>query len=210
MPDYKLTIEFAHDQDLEEIRKLGYRTVISKSSASSSGSPVAWLSLDPLMTDVITWAEEYYQYASLTQIQQNATIQEVTYTDQPVAFADENGAGFQYTFENGVWSKPVNVDIPPGSVMALNNGSAANPMTIGLAQEASTSAGGSGLSPINAVPVLETYHDFQTPHTIVSVFMDLVSNNGVVLSRIQSNAATVTFGGDVTEATVNYNNGVWS
>ena len=194
---YQLNI--AIDQNgLNNIYAAGQAVTLVKSVVSnplvSGNLPIAWLNFQPLMQNQVTWIENYYIYATTTQLQAGATIKQSSVTTVPVQ------TGWDYTFKSGQFSGAqggatgtYNMDNQQGSGFSF-----------GLAQQAVVN-NVSTMAPLNAIPVLVNEGASFTPYETISVFLSASVDNGVVLSQVSSNALAVTLRSQNPSATIGFN-----
>jgi hypothetical protein len=201
MPTYTLDLSIGA-ADLETIKTAGENIIVAKPVNSATGTPnVAWLSINPLEGNQITWTEDYAMFASTTSVSGGANIFQVSATSYP---ADD---GMCYEFDaNGAFGGSVMAPDPVtvGQYSSLNNYTADPAMTFGLTQSANTTSGIYTLSPLNAQSVPSNQQVIFTPFTIVWVWLEASLKSGVVLTEVVSQVAVVTFGGSVTSQTLDY------
>jgi hypothetical protein len=147
----------------------------------SGNLPIAWVSFQPFQQNSITWIENYNLYATTTQLTAGATIVQTSVTGAPVL------TGWTYTFAQGQFT-----GAQGGAAGTFNMTNQQQGMySFGLAQQAVVN-NVPVIAPLNAVPVLNNESASFTPQENVSIFLSMISNNGVVLSQVASNALTVT------------------
>jgi hypothetical protein len=195
MNQYQLNINI--DQTgLTQIYQSGQTVAIAQTvqSGLGSGSPLAWISFQPFQTNQVTWAPNYYLYASTTQLQPGATVMLMSMTPSPAQF------GSTYTFQNGVFTGAA------GGPNALNVANLQSGMALafGVAQHATVN-GSNVLAPTNAVTMLYNQTASFTPTGQVFIFLSSISNNGVVLSQIPSSALAVTLTSQNPAANIGFN-----
>lgn len=193
MTTYSLTLNI-DQKGLTDIYNADQRVTIVKSVGNEPAS-VAWISFQPLETNVITWEEEYVIYGTMGEVDSGAKIVMTSQTGT----AD---TGLLYTFDKGQFtaSQAGGAD---GQFSVLN--SQANGLTFGLAQEANINGASISLAPMNAVMVNDGQTASFVPIEKVSVYLSSFKNNGVVISGVVSNAAVVTLTSDSPSATLGFN-----
>lgn len=183
MTTYQLNFDIK-EEDLNKINGASQCLTIVKSANGSNFAnqhPVAWLAFPPMGTDLVSWTEKYYMYATHTLIESGAIIQMSSMTKQPL----EEGSLYTFTKNN------VFVSSSNGAQGVFDLSNQAQDMTFGLAQKAvvnqvSTSA------PLNAIDVLFNEQASFEPEETLSIFLSSYSNNGCVISQVASNALVVT------------------
>lgn len=194
---YQITINI-DDAGLKKIYQAQqYVTLVKNVIAnplSSGNLPIAWLSFAPLETNQITWTENYYMYASTTELTAGATISMTSQSQTEVQ------QGWVYTFAQGQF----NGSPAAGSTFNVANQTATGEFTFGLAQQA-TLNNVSTLAPLNAQPVLFNETATFTPTETISVFLSSLADNGVILSQVASNALGLTLTSQDPSANVGFN-----
>ena len=201
MPTYTLDLSIDAN-DLETITGAGENIIVAKPVNIAGATPnVAWLSIVPLEGNQIIWTEDYAMYASTTQAQGGASIFQTSATSYPA----EDGICYELD-AGGVFTGPVASPQPvsAGSYSTINSYTALPAMTLGLTQSATTTSGNFTLSPLNAQSVPGNQQVIFTPLTTVWVWLQAQLSSGVVLTKVTSNVAVVTFGGSVTTQSLAY------
>lgn len=181
---YQLNISI-DSKGLGQIYAAGQSVTLVKSVVAnplqSGNLPIAWVSFQPFQQNAITWIENYNLYATTTQLTAGATIVQTSVTGAPVL------TNWTYTFAQGQFT-----GAQGGSASTFNMINQQQGMfSFGLAQQAVVN-NVPVIAPLNAVPVLNNESASFTPQENVSIFLSMISNNGVVLSQVASNALTVT------------------
>jgi hypothetical protein len=198
MSTYVLNIDIA-SSDLATIVGSGQQLSIIKSAAG--GTPVSWVTFTPFENNTITWTEDYYLYASQTEVQASATIQKLS---QTAGIANESQV---YSFSNSVFS--------PGSASTLEGYLVQNAMTMyqsltfGLAQGLTVNGTAQPTSPINAQVLPRGFQAQFIPYeTVILVF-----NNTIITSQVYTRTASesdqITFGPGTSTQTVSFSAGKW-
>ncbi len=183
MTTYTLNIDI-DKAGLDILTEASQQICIVKQTTPTS-NPVIWVTFHPELTNSVTWTEDYLVYGSSTSIQSGATIE--TNSVLPASGGDT------YTFENGQFDengKPGNSAVQYG---VDNQDDNFNPLTAGLAQVNSQTAGET--IPINATEVPFNNTGVYTPIEKVQVFAMAEVNNALVLSSVTGDALLV----DLTE-----------
>lgn len=195
MTTYQLTIDI-DNAGLTNIYNAGqYVTLVKSVIASSTESQVAWISFQPLQTNVVSWVENYYLYATTTAMQSGATITMTSTSSNAVQ------EGWLYTFQNGQFNGGTSGTGTTFNVANQMNNASYN---FGLAQYASVN-NVSTFAPLNAVSVLYNETASFTPQEIISIYLSSFSNNGTVISSVASNALTVTLTSTSPSAVIGFN-----
>jgi hypothetical protein len=198
MPNYKLNVLFS-SKDVGTIFDASEKVVLLKKA--SAGTPVAWVTFQPFEQNYISWTEEYAIYASNKQIQSGATIDKLS----EVASIPKQ----LYTFNRGTFAPPVSgTDFQDGQYVTTNKMNGYDTLVFGLAQEVECNGNIIPGSPINAaiVPLNQTAKF--TPYETITIFLEANINNGTVVTDIISTSLDVTFGGSITEITVQYDSSI--
>lgn len=194
MTTYQLTIDI-DNAGLTKIYNAGqYVTLVKSVVTSTTESQVAWVSFQPLQTNVVTWVENYYLYSTTTSLQSGATITMTSTSSTPVQ------EGWMYTFAQGQFSGVSGA----GSTFNVNNQMNNASYNFGLAQQASVN-NVTTFAPLNAVSVLFNQTASFTPQEIISVYLSSYSNNGTVISSVAGNACTVTLSSTSPSASLGFN-----
>jgi hypothetical protein len=178
---YQLTIQF-DSYGLKTINEADQLVTIVKSV--SGGVPVAWVSFQPMESNVVVWTETYSVYASTTEIQDGAQI--ITQLTQPAA------AGNTYTLSGGQFDNG-EPNLPPLEYGVVNNDpnfevEEVQMITTGLYQEAIVN-GEPTASPLNAVNIPYRESGTFIPIETVQVFTSSYQNG--MVSAVSSQALQV-------------------
>jgi len=192
---YQLTIDI-DSTGLTNIYNAGQYVTLVKSvgSTTSAANSVAWVTFEPYQTNIVTWVENYYMYATTQSLQSGATIVMTSQTSSAVQ------TGWTYTFEQGQFTGAT------GGASGSFNGEnqQANGVNFGLAQQANIN-GSISYAPLNAVPVNFNQNVSFTPMETVSIYLSSYSNNGVVISSVAGNALAVTLTSANPNALIGFN-----
>lgn len=201
MPTYTLNLSIS-PSDLATISGAGENIIVAKPVTNASGTPnVAWLSVQPLENNQITWVENYAIYASTTSIESGAAI----FQSSTTPFPAEDGVCYDFG-TNGVFGGPTTgpQSVPLGSYSTLNDFTSSPAMTFGLTQSATANGGLISLSPLNAQSVPELQQVFFTPLTTVWVWLEANVQSATMITGVFSQVAVVTFGDGVTTQGLTY------
>lgn len=197
MSVYELSVEF-DDADLEVINRAAQKITITRHVAGQSANQVAWVAFSPLENNSIQWEDSYYLYASNSEIQNGATIKVLS---DKLALETK-----QLPFTStGIFGNPTSVILPQGKYGLANQYTTRPSMVFGLAQTATVQGVAVPASPLNASLVpMNQFATFQ-PLDKIEVSLEANADNGMVISRVSSNALPITFGGSVTKIACKYN-----
>lgn len=200
--NYKLDL-IIDDESLKILRASQLKVTLAKPVNKEDTPNVAWIVFDPFSGNTVEWSEEYGIYASPGQVIQNGAV----ITRMSERFPAQDAA--YYSFDaSATFSGPFTGSGAPmkGSFKAINNmpSSLYPVLTFGLEQKASINSKGIDPSPINAALVPASYNAVFTPLTTVYVWLQAEFTSGTVITSINGNSASVTFGGSTTSQTLKY------
>lgn len=195
------TLNFTIDTaGVEAINGAGQSITIAKSVAGGGTTPVAWLAFEAAQTIQVTWEENYWIYATNTQVQAGAQILSTAITDEAAV------SGKLYTFESTQIFSPPTPPAQPVGTFDVTNQVGNNSWLFGLAQMAKIAGKDTpNPVPLNIVSALNNETLTFTPEVTVSIFLQSVTNNGVVISQIESNALVVTLTSAAPSASIGFN-----
>jgi len=176
MTTYTLALQF--DQpSIDTIYANGQYLNISKyGGIAGDPSSVVWLSWHPLTGNIVTWQENYYLYATVTQTQAGATI--TTSTNIPAI------VGRKYVLDDTGFHD-AGSGAPSGTIYVTNNSSTT--FYCGLAQPAVVSGqSDSGLCAMNRVIVPGHQAASFAPIVRLWAYIGMTANNGAVASAVSS------------------------
>ncbi len=170
---------------VKQFNQLNQKVVIVKEAPGNS-SPVAWVTFSPFEINTVSWQETYGVYASNTVMEGTAKIEKSSY-----AQASEKQC---YNFEFGTFNAPVaDKDLPSNTYEVKNAMMTPSQLTFGLAQDVVANGVSYEGSPINAVQIMSNESATFTPHERISIFMQSDLDDGMVISRIKSQALQLDF-----------------
>ncbi|UCH98431.1 MAG: hypothetical protein JSV88_16740 [Candidatus Aminicenantes bacterium] len=190
------------DDSLAIIRAAQLKLTLAK--PVGGGNPnVTWLVFSPFAGNKVEWQEEFGIYASPNQVIQNGAvisrISEVFPAQDAAYYSFSSSATFGGPFTGsgapGKGQFKVNNDMPNTTHPAL---------TFGLEQKASINASGIEASPINAALIPAAMKVTFTPLTTVYVWLQGQFTSGTVITEINGDATSVTFGGSITSQALVY------
>ncbi|MGB0523078.1 MAG: hypothetical protein ACPGJS_08965 [Flammeovirgaceae bacterium] len=195
MPKYQLNIDF-ESSDLKTIAQAGEQVILMKQT--DGGTPVAWVSIDPFNNNTVEWEENYALYASMTEVQNGATIHKLSDTEaKPMVV-------YPFTSYGAMGTAKADSSLTQGQYAVVNNYEKTDILTFGLAQGVQVNGTGYAYKPLNAQPVPKRQGATFIPLTEVVVFLDAKLEDGMVITEVRSRATTLTFGGNITDITVKY------
>ncbi len=194
MPSYSLNIDI-DPKDLPDILKAYQMVTIVKQTNSSSNPMVAWVAFSPLAKNTMAWTENYALYASESQIQAGATIQEMTDTIAT--------PGLQYAFSEGVFGTPTPVDLPPNTYEVSNQfGTTPESLLFGLAQSVQVNGSASVNNPIGAMEILNGEVGQFTPLETIQVFLQANVSTSMFVGSVTSTPLSLKYGGSAISYTI--------
>ncbi|MBU3961463.1 MAG: hypothetical protein KJ670_14965 [Alphaproteobacteria bacterium] len=201
MPSYSLTLNI-DPTDLNVIKAAGQRLTLAK--PVGSGDPnVVWLSIDPFQSTTVEWTEDYWIYASTTEVTQGNNISKLSEVT-PGPALDAGYYPFTPAATFGVFQN--NPGIASGTYAAENMMPYTQypALTFGLSQSAMVSKKLAERKPISAQSVLSQQQIQMTPFTNVYVWLQSQFASETIITKIIGNNAVARFGGGVTDITLKY------
>lgn len=201
MADYTLTLNI-DPVDLNYIKAAGQRLTLAK--PVGSGDPnVVWLSIDPFPSTTIEWVEDYWIYASTTEVTQGATISKLSEVT-PGPALDAGYYPFTPAATFGVYQKTPSI---PSGTFGANNNMPYNQypaLTFGLSQSALISKKPAERKPISATSVLSQQQILMTPFTNIYVWLQSQFASETIITKITGKSTVAKFGGGVTDIALKY------
>jgi hypothetical protein len=180
---------------VKNFNHLNQKVVIVK-EAEGSSVDVAWVTFPPFEINSVSWEETYGVYASCSSIEGTAKIAKSSYAE-----ASEKQS---YEFAEGIFQPPVPDSSLGNSTYEVKNSMTDTDMlTFGLAQNVVANGVNYEGNPINAVQVMSNESATFKPHERIRIFMQADLDDGMVISRIKSQALELDFA-DKTEITIKY------
>lgn len=201
MPNYSLTLTI-DPTDLNVIKAAGQRITLAK--PVGSGDPnVVWLSIDPFQSTSVEWKEDYWIYASTTEVSQGAAINKLSEVT-PGPALDAGYYPFTPAATFGVFQNDPSVN--SGTFAAVNNMpyNQYPALTFGLSQSAMVNKKPAERKPISAQLVPSQNRIQMTPFTTVYVWLQSQFASETIITKIIGNNAVARFGGGVTDITLKY------
>jgi hypothetical protein len=182
--------------DLTVFKTTGQNIQVAKLVGNASQPNVVWLSIDPWPDVRIDWEEAYGIYASNTQLQAGAVIQQIS--GMP---SDKTEDQISYALGmDTLWKKDPTAPLASPGTYCIEN-QMVNPaypyLAFGLTQPASVNGNGTGDQVLNATSVLPNNGATFTPLTTVYVWLQGQQQCGSVIVGVTSKTAVITMkGGD--------------
>jgi len=193
MAQYTLNVGF-DNRSLDAIYRAGQQVTLVKQLPHSQ--PVAWVTFDPLNKNTITWTENYAIYASTTQTQAGAVIDELS----DIMAVDANS----YPFVNGHFQNGQSGIVGTGEYGIQNRATQFDMLTFGLAQGISVNGVAKPNQPINAQSVLKMQNAVFTPFENVMIYLHAHVESSMIVTDVEGFATTLTFGGSQIVNNVQY------
>ncbi|MBF0624922.1 MAG: hypothetical protein HQL82_08950 [Magnetococcales bacterium] len=199
MATYTLNVGFTN-ADLQLFYATGTNLIIAKPAQGGSTPNVAWLVVQPMQANQVTWDEQYGVYASTSDMSNGATLTKMSSTGIPAVM----GRLYDLSAAGTIDLQPNSAG--PNSFTLLNQyQSPKNYMTVGLYQNANVNSISILGNAISAVPVITNYTAVMTPFTTVYLWMQSQVKSNSVVTTVTSTTTQVTFGGGVYSANMQYN-----
>lgn len=170
---------------VKQFNQLKQKVIIVKETGGVY-TDVAWVTFAPFEINTVTWEQTYGVYASCSEMAGNTKIEKSSY-----AKASEKQC---YTFNNGIFEPPVtDTSLADNMYEVRNHMLIPNQLTFGLAQDVVANGISYEGNPINAVQILSNESATFTPHEKIRIFMQSNLDDGMVLTRIKSQALDLDF-----------------
>lgn len=196
MSQYMLNISFS-EKALAILAKAHQKVVLVKKTAGNKDTAVSWVTFKPWEKNTISWKEEFALYASDSEIQGGATICKLS--DKMAS------SGVQYQLADGaIQAMGPGSEMPSNCYSIRNNEDDCDGILVGLAQSVSVNGRAFANNPINAVYVPYGQNVMMEPIESVSVYLENDMNDGMVVTKLRSDALTITYSGE-NEHTISYN-----
>lgn len=198
MPTYTLNTAFT-EEDLMRLYAAGANVVVAKPNAG--GPPnVAWTVFRPVISNTMTWEEQYGIYASNTDIVNGARLVQMSRTEYPAV------AGKTYALNAAGFFGPPSGGGSPGCYTAVNefNNLPKGYLTFGLFQDAVVNGVATRGNAVSATPVLFNRAAPMAPFTTVYLWIQSQVTSNMVVTVVTSPITQVRFGGAITEVSLVY------
>jgi hypothetical protein len=196
MPSYTLTVNFT-SQQLQDLNVTGSRVSIGKQVEGRSPN-VIWQNFVTLQVNQVNWVEEYGIYVSNTEVQQGATITQLSST--PIGAA----TGQLYTLESSeVISGPTTGGVTNAFAL-LNEYSNKDYMTVGLYQDATVNGFAIAGNAVSAAPTLLASTAVMTPSTTLYIWLESDVTSNSIATTVTSPMTELAFGGAISQMSVSY------
>ena len=163
-----LSAIYAANQSVTLARQV--QSVVETVASTSTVMPpptVAWQAFQPVETNTVAWADQYYCFASTTPLGMGAAIQLNARSDAPMQ------KGSAYVFADGRFTQRPQA----GTAYVVANASLAGSYAFGMAQIATVN-NVSALAPVCAMPVLCSEAAYLDPSDLISIFLSSCTAGG--------------------------------
>lgn len=196
MANFSLKTAFT-DEQLQILYTTGSNVIVAKPSGGSNPN-VAWQVFKPLQGNTLSWSEEYGVYASTSQVENGAKLDQLS--SVPVGAAMNKLYSLQ---PDGTITGPASGGAPDS--FALLNAYANKPyMTVGLFQDANVNGTDIKGNALSAVPVILQSTAVMTPYTTVYIWLQSQVVSNTVVTTVTSPMTALKFGGGVNDISVAY------
>jgi hypothetical protein len=192
MPTYNLNLNI-NQSDLQNLMASGSNIVVGKQIGSQN---VAWIAFRPLSANSVTWVEEYNVYASSTQLQNGATIMQMSNTPASLGTIYALGDSGMFTAQGSA---------PAGSYGVLNQSNfMGSSLTFGLSQSANVNGSQLNGKAVSAETVFFQALTMLSPSPSLVVWVQSGIQSSTVVTSVSAPQTRVSFGGGVTQASLKY------
>ena len=194
------SLKFSIDgQGLQQM--MGMSISISRTVKASGGNNMetAWISFQPAMQSTVSWAEDYYIYASTSPAQPGAVISLASTTNSPVQ------SNQLYTFDQRAVFSSSSAQTG-GAFEVSNQQSPSQNWTMGLAQSAHVNGAMKQLAALNAMDVPYATNASFTPTENVSIWLSSFTTDGTVIAQTSGGALAVSLNPKQTTANIGFDN----
>lgn len=196
MADYSLKTAFTNEQ-LQTLYATGSNVIVAKPTGGSTPN-VAWQVFKPMEANTLSWTEEYGIYASTSEVQNGAVLDQLS--SVPVGAAMDK----LYTLQpSAVITGPVTGGFPDSFALE-NKYDQKDYMTIGLFQDATVNGTDIAGNALSAVPVILASTAEMTPYTTVYIWLQSQVISNTVVTTVTSPMTELKFGGGTDEISVAY------
>lgn len=198
MPTFTLDTAFT-ENDLQRFLASGSNVVVAK--PAGGGAPnVAWVVYRPLLTNTMTWEENYGIYASNADIINGVQLTQMSQTPYPAV------AGATYSLNPAGFFGPPSSGGTPNAYTAENeyDNLPKGYLTMGLYQDATVNGAPVRGNAVSAAPVIYQSTAVMTPFTTVYLWIQSGVVSNTVVTTVTSPKTMVTFGGSITNVSLRY------
>jgi hypothetical protein len=187
-------------QDLERFYASGTNVIVAKPTGGSQPN-VAWIVFRPLISNSLTWEENYGIYASNVDVQNGATLTQMSATPYPAV------ASMLYAMQaTGAITGPNSGGSPNAySIINLYNNLPKGYLTMGLYQNANVDGTQIVGNAVSAAAVLYQSTATMTPMTTVYLWLQSQVVSNTVVTTVTSPMTRVTLSGSSPAAALVYN-----
>lgn len=192
---------FFQQEDLNRFYATGTNVVVAKPAASGGAPNVAWIVYRPLLSNSISWEENYGIYASNSDIIGGAVLSQISTVPSPAPI------GKLYTFSPiGVFSSPGPGGQDPAGFTVVNsyNNLPKGYLTMGLYQDANVDGQLLQGNAVSAAPVIYNSTAVIIPYTIVYIWTQSQVKSNTVVTTVTSQMTMVKFGGTTSSVSLSY------
>lgn len=195
MPQFNLKTAFTVDQ-LQLLYATGTNVVVAKSINGQAN--VAWQVFMPLQNNLLSWKEEYGIYASNTDIQNGAVLNQFTNTPSDATI------GSMYILQPyGAITGPAGPGYPDAYTLT-NQFNGKNYVTVGLYQNANVNGSDITRNAVSATPLLMQSTAVMTPSTTINIWLQSQVISNSVVTRVTSPITVLNFSDSTTEISIAY------
>lgn len=193
MSVYSLNLNI-NQSDLQNLMASGSSIVVGKQIGAQN---VAWIAFRPMSANSVTWVEEYNVYASNTQLQNGATIVQMSNTPASPGTTYALGDSGMFTSQGSA---------PGGSFGILNQTNAFGfSLTFGLSQSANVNGSQLNGNAVSAETVSFQAMTMISPSPSLVVWVQSQIQSSTVVTFVSAPQTRVSFGGGVTQVSLVYN-----
>jgi hypothetical protein len=156
---------------------------------------IAWQVFDPLQTNTVAWADQYYCFMTTTPLVMNAVIKMNAQSGAPMQI------GFVYQFAQGQFVKQQQRQ---GADAFIISNAMQGTYAFGMAQSATVNSV-STLAPFCAAPVLYNEAAYFIPSDVIRIFLSSANSAGTLLPPPSNSCTVVAEAGGGNDSTVGFN-----
>lgn len=199
---FSLTLKI-DELSLKIIRAVQLKVTLAR-PIGEQGPNVIWLVFDPVANNTIIWPDQFGIYASPNKTIENGAviskISEICPAQDGAYYSFDSSAAFKGPFIDGGAPMPgqfkINNNMPQSSYPKL---------TFGLEQIASINNTDINPTPINAIILPAAFSVIFSPLTTIWVWLQWQYTSGTIITSVNGDATSVTFGKGITDQTLTYN-----
>lgn len=196
MSQYTLNFNFTTDQ-LQTLYMTGTNVVIAR-SLNGQMPIVAWQVVRPMQANTLGWENAYGIYASTTNIQNGAVINQMSESPSGAVM------GKMYTLEQQGFISGPGANSTPGAYSLTNKFSNLQYLTTGLFQGATVNGMYIPNNVCTAQPTLLMSTAVMSPDTAIYIWLQSMVMSNSVVTYVTSPMTKLNFGGSVNQMSVQY------